>query len=65
MPNVIVELLREVRRVEALYPLLTVQDREQAQRIVHQANHNLASNQLEGMKESIDDLQAITGEKKP
>jgi hypothetical protein len=66
MPNIIVELTREIFRVEQLYPSLAGADLEHARRTVAYAQSGLANNSIEVMKESINDLRDITGEpKKP
>jgi hypothetical protein len=62
MPNVIVELTREMHRVEQLYRNLHGAELENARRTVAAATAALTSNSLEAMKESIDDLRDITGE---
>ena len=64
MPNIIVELSREMRRVQEMFPRMNVQDREHAQRIVYFANVGMTTNSLEAMKESLDDLKLIVDPKK-
>ena len=64
MENIIVDLTREMRRVEQLYPRLNHQDRERAQRTVHFANVGMTTNSPEAMKESLDDLKLIQDPKK-
>ena len=66
MQNIIVELTREIYRVEQLLPSLRGAELDNATRTVGYARAGLAQNSLEVMKESIDDLRDITGEpKKP
>jgi hypothetical protein len=66
MPNIILELTREIHRVEQLYPSLHGAELDNARRTVAYARSGLANNSLEVMKESINDLRDITGEpKKP
>jgi hypothetical protein len=66
MPNVILELTREIHRVEQLYPSLAGAELEKARRTVGYARSGLANNDLGVMKESINDLRDITGKpKKP
>jgi hypothetical protein len=62
MPNVIVELTREIHRVEQLYVSLRGADLDHARRTVAYALQGLANNDLGVMKESINDLRDITGE---
>jgi hypothetical protein len=66
MPNIIVELTREIHRVEQLFPSLHGAELDNARRTVGYARHGLANNDLGVMKESVNDLRDITGEpKKP
>jgi hypothetical protein len=66
MPNIILELTREIHRVEQLYASLHGAELDNARRTVAYAQSGLANNSLEVMKESINDLRDITGEpKKP
>jgi hypothetical protein len=66
MPNVIVELMREIHRVEQLYPFLKGAELDNARRTVAYARSGMAENSLAQIKESINDLRDITGEpKKP
>jgi hypothetical protein len=62
--NVIVELVREMRRVESLYPSLSGDRLQSAQRTVYYANMSMQANSLESMQESLDDLREIKEEPK-
>lgn len=64
MPNIIVDLTREMRRVEQLVPRLNIQEREKAQRTLYFANTGMTTNSLEAMQESLDDLRLIQAPKK-
>ena len=59
MSNVIVELTREMRRVQLLYPSLAGRDLDSAQRTIHFAHVALTTNSYENMQESLDDLRDI------
>lgn len=65
MPNVIVELLQEIGRVEHL-PEGTLQAPEQqfAQNALRSARMHMAMNSYEGMREALDDLREIGRPKK-
>jgi len=59
MPNIIVELRSEMTRVRKILTRLGPVRRHEAQKTVRYADENIALNSLEGMKESLSDLQAI------
>jgi len=59
MPNIIVELRAEMTRVRKILGRLDPTRRNHAQVTVRFADENIALNSLEGMKESLSDLQAI------
>lgn len=62
MPNVIVELTREIARVKALLPSLGPTQIPLAERELRLADVAMASNSFENMRESIDALRYFTGE---
>jgi len=62
--NIIVDLSREMRRVEALYPRLNAPQLERAQRTIYFANVGMNTNSPDAMKESLEDLKLITDPKK-
>lgn len=64
MPNIIVDLAVEVRRVESLYKTFNAADLAAAQRTVRFANQSLAMNAYEEMREALDELRAIKPERK-
>lgn len=59
MPNIIVELRKEMTRVRQILTRLDPNRRVAAQSAVRYADENIALNSLEGMKESLADLQEI------
>lgn len=59
MPNIIVDLKNEMTRVRKILTRLDPVRRHEAQKVVRYADENIALNSLEGMKESLTDLQAI------
>jgi hypothetical protein len=63
MPNIIVELQREINRVTEVLPRLDPFQRGEADGAIRIARSNMAMNSLEGMKESLADLQEFP--KKP
>ena len=59
MSNIIVELRAEMTRVRKILTRLPAERRRLASEIVRYADENIALNSLEGMKESLADLQEI------
>ena len=59
MPNIILSLTIEIRRVEALMPGLENEQAMKAQRALNKARRSLESNILELMMEATDDLNEI------
>lgn len=64
MPNIIVELTREIMRVDALLPKLDAVRRREAENAVRMARDNLSMNFMEGIRDSITDLREFGAESK-
>jgi hypothetical protein len=65
MPDLIQDLMREIHRVEQLYPSFEGEALESVKRRVAYAQHGLAMNATRVMKESLLDLQDIIEKPKP
>jgi len=65
VPNIIVELTQEKARVKALLWQFDYVVRAQAERALKFADQYMAMNDLEGMKDSLEELRLFTkGQKK-
>jgi len=64
VPNIIVALSREMGRVRDLLPKLEATRRHEGEMLLNFARVHMATNSLEGMKESLSDLQAFVGPRK-
>jgi hypothetical protein len=65
LPNVVITLHREMSRVRALLPKMDPQRQREIEFVLSSADVHMAMNSLEGMMESISDLQAVQAEHKP
>jgi len=64
VPNIIVDLSREMRRVKELFPRFSPERLEHAQRTLHFADVAMTTNSYESMQESLDDLRLIVDPQK-
>ena len=64
MPNIIVELMQEMARVEALLPYLDSVRIQEADVALRSAKWYMAMNSLEGMTDAVTDLREFTAERK-
>lgn len=64
MPNVIVELNREMNRVRALLPKLPIGIRERAVSDLELAHYALRANSFEDMRVMIDELEGYKNDRK-
>lgn len=56
MPNIIIELHREIARIQALLPRLDEEKRRKAELILGLARVSMGMNMYENMREAVEDL---------
>jgi hypothetical protein len=64
VPNIVVSLVQEMARVHALIPRLDAVRRHEADSALRAAEDCLRAGSLEGMNQSLDDLQEFAEPKK-